>query len=371
MSDDTQHDDAPAAADPLDRAREVRAGEELELERLEPYLREHIEELVEGLHIKQFPSGHSNLTYLLEDADGLGLVLRRPPFGAQVKSGHDMAREFRVLDALDGVWPRAPRPHLLCEDDSILGAPFYVMERVEGVILRGPDPGGVALDEGTMAALSEAFIDTFVEIHSIDLQAAGLEEFGRPQGYVTRQIEGWTRRWHTSRTDEIDEIDEVAAWLAEHLPPDQPGALIHNDFKYDNLVLDPEDLTQVRAVLDWEMATVGDPLMDLGSALAYWVEPEDSMILQKLQFGPTTKPGSLTRAELVEAYAARSGADLGDMLFYYVYGLLKLAVIAQQIYYRYKHGHTQDERFAGLIFAVQALGQEAQRAIDTGRISAG
>ncbi len=361
--------EARMAKQGLDRARDVRSGEELETGTLFPYLRDHIDGLSEDIVVRQFPAGHSNLTYLLEDrSSGQGYVLRRPPFGAQVKSGHDMGREFRVMSALYPVWPKVPRPFVMCDDESIIGAPFYVMERVEGVILRRGKNEGVNLDEATMAGVCDAFLDTFVQIHGIDLDATGLSEFGKPEGYIERQVSGWTRRWGKAMTDTVEGIDAMAAWLAENRPEEQSAGLIHNDFKYDNLILDPDDLTQVRAVLDWEMATLGDPLMDLGSSLAYWVEAKDSFVLQQLKFGPTDLPGNLSREELVKAYAERSGRDVTDFLFYYIYGLFKLAVIAQQIYYRYKHGHTKDERFAGLIFAVQALGQAGEDAIASGEI---
>lgn len=351
----------------VDAPRPIRDGEELDLERLLPYLREHIPDLGDEVQVSQFPSGHSNLTYFLED-ERRGYVLRRPPHGAQVKSGHDMSREHNVLAALHPVFPKAPRPFVLCEDPEILGAPFYVMERVVGVILRRKLPQGLTLSETQMSGTCDALISTLAEIHAVDLEAAGLADFGRPEGYVARQIEGWTRRWGKAKTDEIPEIERAAAWLADNMPPERGATLIHNDFKYDNLVLDPDDLTQVRAVLDWEMATVGDPLMDLGSALGYWVDADDDPILQQLAFGPTHLPGNLDREGVVARYAELSGRDVSDVLFYYVYGLFKIAVIAQQIYYRFKHGHTQDPRFAGLIFAVGALGQSAVAAIESGRL---
>lgn len=356
--------------DALDHPRRVREGEDLDLTRLLPYLRERMDALAGEVTVTQFPSGHSNLTYMLTDEDSQrSFVLRRPPFGARVASGHDMGREFRILSALHPIWPKVPQPFVFCEDEAILGAPFYLMERVEGVILRGSKPQGITLDEATMAGIGEAFLETFVDIHAVDVDRAGLGAFGKPQGYVERQVSGWSRRWLKAKTDTIEEIDALATWLVHNLPEQSAATLIHNDFKYDNLILDPQDLTQVRAVLDWEMATVGDPLMDLGSSLAYWIEAGDSPVLQQLAFAPTHLPGNLRREELVRAYARRSGRDVQDVLFYYIYGLFKLAVVAQQIYYRFKHGHTRDPRFAGLIFAVQALGQAGTQAIQSGEIS--
>lgn len=358
-----------------DDIREVRQGEELDLEKLVPYLQEHIEDFGSHVQVKQFGAGHSNLTYLVEHAPHAGaptsdLVLRRPPWGAEsIATGHDMGREFGVLSRLHPVWDRVPEPILFCEDRTVIGAPFYVMERVDGEILRGPKPAALRGAEPTqVASICEALVSTLAEIHTIDLDAAGLADFGKPEGYIARQVTGWTKRWQRARTGDVPAVEAVATWLASHMPEPQRASLIHNDFKYDNLVLDPEDLSEVRAVLDWEMATIGDPLMDLGTSLAYWVEASDPAPLQHLRFGPTTLEGNDTRAELVERYAARTGLDTSNILFYYAYGLFKVAVVAEQIYARYKKGLTRDERFAGLHVAVQTLGEAAKKAIDTDTI---
>lgn len=352
----------------LDEPTDVREGEGLDQAALQAWLADHVPDLSGDLEVLQFPSGHSNLTYMIRVGDR-EYVLRRPPHGAHVKSGHDMSREWRVLSALDGIYEAAPRPVAFCEDDDVLGAPFYLMERVEGVILRGGDPDVPGLDEQVMRGLSESFVEELATIHGLDWREAGLEDFGRPEGYVDRQISGWIDRYGKSRTDEIDEMDSAAAWLRDNKPDGESGAgLIHNDYKYDNLVLDPADYAEIRAVLDWEMATVGDPLMDLGTTLAYWVEADDPPVLHQLQFGPTTRPGNFTRRELVDYYAEVSGRDVSDILFYYVYGLYKVAVIGQQIYWRFDQGHTDDPRFGMLIHAVRALAQTAQRAIDRGSI---
>jgi aminoglycoside phosphotransferase (APT) family kinase protein len=278
-----------------------------------------------------------------------------------------MGREYHILSRLASVYPRVPRPLLHCQDQSVLGAPFYVMERLEGVILRTSAPPGLELGPALMRRLSENFVDNLVEIHRLDHQAAGLE-LGHPQGYVRRQIEGWTRRYHNARTDDAPQVERTAAWLAEHLPGEVGAALIHNDYKYDNLVLAPDDLSRIVGVLDWEMATVGDPLMDLGTTLGYWVDPDDPDEMQTMPFGLTTLPGNLNRRELVQRYAQQSGLDLSHVLFYYVYGLFKIIVIVQQIYARYKAGLTQDQRFAMLGYVVQVLGQATALAIEKGRI---
>jgi aminoglycoside phosphotransferase (APT) family kinase protein len=297
------------------------------------------------------------------------LVLRRPPIGAKIKTAHDMSREYRILSHLYPVYNKVPRPLLFCEDEEILGAPFYVMERVRGIILRAQPPQGVELSSQVMRGLSDTFIENLAEIHEVDYEAAGLGDLGAPQGYVRRQVAGWIRRYRNAHTDDVPAIEQLADWLQQNLPPDSPrAALIHNDYKYDNLVLAPEDLTRVIAVLDWEMATIGDPLMDLGTSLGYWVEATDPEEWQRYGFGLTSLPGSFTRTELVEHYSKRTGRRIEDPVFYFAYGLLKIAVIVQQIYFRYQKGLTRDLRFAQLGELVKACGNMAQRAIDHKRI---
>jgi aminoglycoside phosphotransferase (APT) family kinase protein len=355
----------------VDKPVAVRPGEELDAEKLAAFLRQHIPDL-EGpaaLQVEQFPSGHSNLTYLLR-AGVRELVLRRPPFGAKIKTAHDMGREYQILSRLADVYDKVPRVLAYCEDESVLGAPFYVMERLKGIILRGTAPKGLELVPALMHTLSENFVRNLVELHQVDYQAAGLGDLGRPVGYVKRQIAGWAQRYVSARTDDIPDVERVAAWLAEHTPSDVDavGALIHNDYKYDNLVLAPDDVSRIIGVLDWEMATLGDPLMDLGTSLGYWIDPGDPPELQALRFGLTTLPGNLSRRELAQHYARLSGRDVSKILFYYVYALWKIAVIVQQIYARYKAGFTKDERFGGLIDAVRVLGQTGMLAIEKGRI---
>ena len=356
----------------LDQPAPVRQGEELDTEKLSIYLSEQSERIpgLDGpitVEVEQFRSGHSNLTYLLRIGER-EFVLRRPPFGAKIKTAHDMGREYRILSHLVGVYPKVPRPLLYCKDESVLGTPFYVMERLAGVILRASPPKGLDLSPALLHALSESFVDNLADIHRIDYAAAGLGDLGRPAGYVKRQIEGWTKRYHNARTDDIPDVERAAAWLAEHEPPEVGASVIHNDYKYDNLVLDPNALSRIVGVLDWEMATIGDPLMDFGTTLGYWVDPDDPGELQSLAFSPTTLPGNFNRRELAQRYAEQSGLDLTNILFYYVYALFKIAVIVQQIYARYKAGLTKDERFAMLIYAVRVLGQVAVLAIEKGRI---
>jgi len=351
-----------------DNPASVRPGEELPIEQLANYLSEHLGPLATPLTIEQFPAGFSNLTYLIRAGD-CELVLRRPPIGAKIKTAHDMGREYRILSRLHPVYQKVPRPLLFCEDESILGAPFYVMDRVTGIILRAQKPHGLDLAPGLMRRLSETFVDNLAEIHEIDYEDAGLGDLGSPQGYVKRQVEGWTKRYYNARTDDVPAIEQLAGWLHQNLPADSDRpALIHNDYKYDNLVLAPEDLARVIAVLDWEMATIGDPLMDFGTSLGYWVEPTDPEEWQRYGFGLTSLPGSFTRTELLEHYSQRTGRRIDDPVFYFAYGLLKIAVIVQQIYFRYQKGLTRDPRFAQLGALVKACGVLGARAIERKRV---
>jgi aminoglycoside phosphotransferase (APT) family kinase protein len=351
----------------LDKPKGVREGEQLDGARLLNYLRGKLPGLDGEVEVKQFPAGFSNLTYLVR-VGGREFVLRRPPFGAKIKTAHDMGREFLILSRLRPVFPKVPRPLLYCDDESVLGAPFYLMERVGGVILRAHLPEGLELSAAAMRRLSESFIENLVEIHEVDYLAAGLGELGRPDGYVSRQIEGWTKRYYNARTDDVPEVEKLAGWLAEHAPADSGRALIHNDYKYDNVVFAPDDLSRVVAVLDWEMATVGDPLMDFGTTLGYWVDADDPPEWRQFGFGLTALPGNLCRRDLVEFYARRSGRDVKDVVFYFAYALLKVAGIVQQIYYRYRQGLTKDARFSDLGLLVRACGNLAGRAIEKNRI---
>ena len=350
----------------LDKAGAVRSGEELDADKLRAFLAETVPGLEGDIAIEQFRSGFSNLTYLLR-VGGHAMVLRRPPVGSKVKAAHDMGREFRILDALHPVYPKAPKPLVYCEDPEVIGAPFYVMERVHGVILRGKRPQDFECSPETVRGCCESLVRGLAELHALDYEAIGLADLRREGSFVERNVRGWIDRYYGSQTDEIPAIDDTAKWLDEHRPPDVDAVLIHNDYKFDNLVLDPQDLTQIIGVLDWEMSTIGDPLMDLGVSLSYWMEAKDPE-LGTIPCFLTREPGAMTRREVAECYAERTGRDLGDLVFYYVFGTFKLAVIAQQIYYRYKEGLTKDERFAALIFAVAALGMRAITAIETGEI---
>ncbi len=348
-----------------DQAVEVRTGEELDAARLEGFLKDHIPGLNGDLEIGQFPSGFSNLTYLLR-MGGRELVLRRPPFGTKAKTAHDMGREYSILSALKPVYPYCPTPLVYVEDDSVLGAPFYVMERIEGIILRKNLPQGLSLTSEQAARLCRTLLTVQHELHDVDYLAAGLESFGKPEGYVRRQIEGWSQRYRAARTPDAPDFERVMGWLAEKMPQDtERPAIIHNDYKFDNVVLDRQDPLRIIGVLDWEMATLGDPLMDLGSSLAYWIQKDDPPQMEAIRLMPTNIEGALSRRRLVELYGELSGRPVDNFEYYYCFGLFRLAVIAQQIYYRFFHGQTRDERFRSLIMAVMVLEQAANRVVDT------
>lgn len=331
--------------DLLDSARDVREGESLDAGAVHAWLSRHVTGLEGTPAIRQFPSGASNLTYLVR-YPGRDFVLRRPPFGTKAKGAHDMGREYRVMSRLKPVYPRVPDMIAFCDDESVLGCDFYVMERLQGIILRRDLPSGLDLDGRARRRLCRNVIDRLVELHQVDYRAAGLEELGKGAGYVRRQIEGWSKRFRKARTDNVSDCETVMRWLDRNMPEDVATCVIHNDFRFDNVVLDPSDPLEVIGVLDWEMATLGDPLMDLGNSLAYWVQADDDEFFQSVRQQPTHLPGMMTREEVVAYYAEQTGRRVENLDFYLVYGLFRLAVIVQQIYYRYHHGQTKDARFA-------------------------
>ncbi|WP_241383631.1 phosphotransferase family protein [Rhodococcus sp. CH91] len=343
-------------------AREVRDEDAFDVEAVAAWLTE-----TAGLRgipdVRQFSGGASNLTYLLRYPDR-DLVLRRPPAGAKPSSGHDMAREYRIQSLLAPVYPYVPGMVGLCTDHAVLGSDFYVMDRVPGTILRTNPPTDLPLTEADTRTLSLRIVDLLVELHGIDPEAAGLSELGRGPGYVARQVAGWTDRYAKARTDNVPDFAKVTEWLAGAQPQDVAQTVIHGDFRLDNIVLDDDDPLKPVAVLDWELATIGDPLMDLGSSLAYWVQADDEpmMLLTKRQ--PSDLPGMPTRREIVEYYSERTGLPVGNWGFYEVFGLFRLAVIAQQIYYRYHHGHTTNPAFKDFWVVVGYLESRCSTLID-------
>ena len=343
----------------MSETQAVRAGEEVDLGALNAWIAANAPMAGVISSIEQFPGGFSNLTYLLTGDRG-GFVLRRPPRGVGKGPAHDMPREFRILAALTSPAIPAPRPIARCEDEAVLGGPFYLMEHVRGAILRRV--GGEIPGPQVMRGLSESFVTTLAAIHAVDATDPAIAALGRSDGYVARQVSGWTKRWQAARIDDVPKMDTVAEWLNVHQPQASGVCLVHNDYKYDNMVLDPGDLSRIVAVLDWEMATLGDPLLDLGTSLGYWVEATDHPAFLSLGLGVTALPGNFTRRELWERYLAITGRPPTDPAFYYAFGLFKIAVIAQQIYFRYRKGLTGDERFARLGEAVEFFAMMAKRA---------
>lgn len=350
----------------IDQPTHTRTGEELDALKLKSYLRDKVPGFGNEISISQFPGGYSNLTYFIQAGEH-EYVLRRPPFGANIKSAHDMAREYHVLERLRAAgFTKVPDVVHLCEDESVMGVKFYLMKRVKGVILRNRLPKELTMTEGSFRELSKATIDQLVKLHKIDLKSSGLDALGKPEGYVQRQVEGWIKRYFNSQTDDIASMQHVAEWMPKNIPATSKTSFIHNDFKYDNLVLNPDNLSEIIAILDWEMATVGDPLMDLGTTLAYWAEASDSDALKP--FNLTWMPGNFTRNEVVKYYEQQSVMSIDNIVFYYVFGAFKVAVICQQIYFRFKQGLTKDPRFAALIHVINACGDNARRAIETNTI---
>jgi aminoglycoside phosphotransferase (APT) family kinase protein len=337
-----------------------RPGEEIDAGNLAEYLRGKLEGVESGLRIEQFPGGHSNLTYLIH-AGSRQYVLRRPPLGPVAPKAHDMAREYAVLRSMHPVFPPAPKAFLLCDDPSVIGAIFFIMEYRRGIVLRRDIPPDYGSASGFGRRVSQAFVDCLATLHKVDVRRLFL---GKPAGFLERQVRGWADRWERSKTEEIVEMSYLIAWLLARLPESGPPTLVHNDYKLDNLMLDESDPGRVEAVLDWEMTTVGDPLVDLGCTLCYWPQADDPLGRREAISEITTRPGWFTRAQLVDEYARQTGLDVSKAPYYEVFGLFKVAVVLQQIYFRYRRGQTQDERFAcfdvrvrGLIDAAAALAE--------------
>jgi aminoglycoside phosphotransferase (APT) family kinase protein len=325
----------------------IRKGEDFDHDRLADYLRTNLPHAGPLLEVVQFAGGHANLTYLLRFG-AIEYVLRRPPIGPVAASAHDMNREYRVLSVLYQAYPLAPRALLFCEDPSFVGAPFFIMERRRGTVIRRRIPvefGGGEVPE-TNRRISEALIDTLADLHEVDYRRIGLAGLGNPEGFMQRQIEGWTVRYQRAQTKELLVVGELTRWLREHLPPSPLPTLLHNDWRLDNMMFDAHDAGRVVAVFDWDMCTIGDPLADLGTLLSLWIEPGEGLGGGTQGGGmPSNVPGFLTRREAAERYGKRRGVDISQVSYYYVFGLFKVAVVLQQIYHRYHLGQTNDERF--------------------------
>ena len=344
-----------------DQARNVREEDAFDIAKVDAFLKQHIDGLEGTPAVKQFPGGASNLTYLLGYANR-ELVLRRPPRGAKARSAHDMMREARVMAALKRDYPYVPTILTRCDDEAVIGQDFYVMERLRGTILRRDLPAELHLDADGVRRLCIAFVDRLIELHRVDVTQPALKELGRGEGYIARQVSGWSERWRQAATKGSDPCDDIIAWLEHEQPAkDNASCVIHNDFRFDNVVLAPDNPQHIIGVLDWELATIGDPLMDLGSSLAYWVQADDDVVFQSFRRQPTHEPGMFTRREVVAYYGERTGMDVSRWRFYEVFGLFRLMVIIQQIYRRFALGQTTNPQFTGFGDAATYMGMRCRR----------
>ncbi len=354
---------ADSMAVATDQGGKVRQGEELPVEAVDAWLRQQIADLSLGLpEVTQYSGGASNWTYRLK-YESHDLILRRPPVGTKAKSAHDMSREFRVQSALKSVYPQVPAMVGLCKDESVIGSDFYVMYRVNGVIPRRDFPPGVVLSPEQARKLCFNFFDKMIELHRVDVTAAGLESLGKGDGYAKRQIAGWNDRYEKAKTWNVLSFRDVRDWLSANVPNDTGTCVIHNDWRMDNVVLSASDPTQVIGVLDWEMATLGDPLMDFGNTMAYWIKEDDPYFFRMLRRQPSHLPGMPSRQEVIDYYLQKMNLSAENWTFYEVYGLFRLGVILQQIYYRYHHGQTRNKAFRVFWILVNYLGLRSRALI--------
>jgi len=346
----------------IDAAGSIRTGEELDLDSLNPWLLEQLEGISGTPSVTQYSGGASNWTYCLSYPEK-EVVLRRAPDGTKAKGAHDMGREYRLQAALKPVYPYVPEMLAHSDDDSIVGAEFYVMEKFNGVIPRTNMPRGLDLDPAQCRQLCYNALDSLIELHQVDYKTAGLDHIAKGEGYIERQISGWTHRYKKAKTWNVPSGNGVIKWLADNMPEKETICLTHNDFRLDNLVLNANKPTEIIGVLDWELATLGDPLMDLGNSLAYWVEAGDDFFAQKTRRQPTHLDGMLTRQEVIDYYLEKTDSEVKDFTFYEVYGLFRLAGIVQQIYYRYHHKQTRNPSFKILWVFVHYLMHRCRKAI--------
>ncbi len=353
---------------PKKQKQQVRKGEELNEETLNQFLyKNNLINLVNSeLQVEQFTHGYSNLTYLLK-IENKEYVLRHPPKGA-IKRGHDMGREYKVQKALNGSFSKVPKMYAYTEDEAVIGSSFYIMEKVNGIILSYRKAKELAIPSSEYSIIADSWLNTLIELHQVDYKALGLADLGRPNGYVERQVTNWGKQYLKAATDDVPAAEKIMRWMQDNQPRTYNHSLIHNDYKYDNVVFEDNSWQAVTAVLDWEMATLGDPLMDLGTSLGYWTMQGDHEFVKQGIPSPTIFKGNPSRSDIVEQYAKKSGQQVDHLVFYYVYGLFKIAVIAQQIYYRYKMGYTADKRFANLNQASALCCNVALKAIQTNKI---
>lgn len=338
----------------LDQPKEVREADSFNTKAVRDFVLQHRPDLMGEMKVRQFRGGASNLTYQI-DFDNANFIVRTPPVGTKAKSAHDMGREYNVMSKLKPVYPTVPEMIAFCKDETLIGREFYVMEKLTGIIPRANLPKGLALSETETRALCTNVIDKLIELHQVDFATADLTDLGKGKGYVQRQISGWCDRYEKAKTPNVPSCERVMQWLKKNMPEDVATCIIHGDFRFDNVVLDANEPTKVIGVLDWEMATLGDPLMDLGNSLAYWVQADDPLPLRLTKRQPTHLKGMMTRDEVVNYYCEKMGFQNVDFTFYRIYGLFRLAVIAQQIYYRYYHQQTNNPQFKNFYLLVNYL----------------
>ena len=346
----------------IDQPKATRAEDALDINAVSAFVKSHYPNAFGALDIKQFPGGASNLTYQL-NFDNVSLILRTSPKGTKAKGAHDMAREFRIMERLKPSYHYVPEMIALCSDESVIGREFYVMEKISGIIPRANLPKELILSETEVNTLCKNVIDTLIELHKVDIQSTGLHELGKGIGYCQRQVDGWSERYKKAKTWNVPSCNYVIDYLKANVPQQEKTCFIHNDFRFDNVVLDEHNPTKVIGVLDWEMATIGDPMMDLGNSLAYWVQADDDFVAKQTRRQPTHLKGMLTRKEVIQYYCDQMGFDAKDFTFYEVYGLFRLAVIMQQIYFRYHHKQTTNKAFKNFWLLVNYMNWRCKRLI--------
>ena len=346
----------------IDQPKATRAEDALDINAVSAFVKSHYPNAFGALDIKQFPGGASNLTYQL-NFDNVSLILRTSPKGTKAKGAHDMAREFRIMERLKPSYHYVPEMIALCSDESVIGREFYVMEKISGIIPRANLPKELILSETEVNTLCKNVIDTLIELHKVDIQSTGLHELGKGIGYCQRQVDGWSERYKKAKTWNVPSCNYVIDYLKANVPQQEKTCFIHNDFRFDNVVLDEHNPTKVIGVLDWEMATIGDPMMDLGNSLAYWVQADDDFVAKQTRRQPTHLKGMFTRKEVIQYYCDQMGFDAKDFTFYEVYGLFRLAVIMQQIYFRYHHKQTTNKAFKNFWLLVNYMNWRCKRLI--------
>ena len=343
-----------------------RHGEELDLDILLPWLKDHVSDIDDRPVVTQFSGGASNWTYRLQ-FEKRDLILRRAPLGKKASGAHNMPREYHLQKKLKPHYPYVPEMVAVCEDESVMGSTFYLMERLEGIIPRKNFPRNVDWNEKTVSEICQSFWNKLIELHNVDYEKEGLNDLGKGEGYIERQIVGWNKRYSDAKTWNVPSGKKVMRWLEQNMPKEEKLCIVHNDFRLDNVILDVNNPSNILGVLDWELAAIGDPLMDIGNSLAYWVEEKDDFFVKSLRRQPSNVPGMMTRDEIVKYYLQKTGREVDDFRFYRVYGLFRLAGIAQQIYYRYSKGFTKNKAFKNFWMATLYMVKTCENIINNKR----